>query len=309
MDAVKLVDVEKGLVEGWAIPFGGPMPGGKDLDGEAFTKESELYLDVYDKRPVLYFHGMDKALGVGPIGAEVKWEQKDGGIWLEAQLSKSGKYQEHVLELARRGLLGFSSGANPRSVVKSASGLIERWMWMETSLLPIPSNPFGMATMKALGASEPMPVSDQMQLCEKLGHFPDAGEVAVGGSGPGTMRSPRPSLRCQWANVGGRRRTETGALPMPSSGSSRHWAKVNRRRWAVVRRASSRSTTSRLLSMAAHPSLCPTPGHFAGATTSASTAVSPTERTPDTPSWWPSSCPKSAIRTVGYPSKTLPTHP
>ena len=36
-----------------------------------------------------------------------------------------------------------------------------------------------MVTMKALGASEPMPVSDQMQLCEKLGHFPDAGEVAV----------------------------------------------------------------------------------------------------------------------------------
>ena len=149
---MKLVDVEKGLVEGWAIPFGGPMPGGKDLDGEAFSKDTELFLPAYDKRPLLYFHGMDKALGVEPIGAEVKWEQKDGGIWLEAQLSLTGKYQEHVMELARRGLLGFSSGANPRSVVKSASGLIERWMWMETSLLPIPSNPFGMATMKALGA-------------------------------------------------------------------------------------------------------------------------------------------------------------
>ena len=179
MDAVKLVDVSKGLIEGFAIPFGGPMPGGKDLDGEAFSKDTELFLDAYDKRPLLYFHGMDKALGVGPIGAEVKWEQKDGGIWLEAQLSLTTKYQEHVMELAKRGLLGFSSGANPRSVVKSASGLIERWMWMETSLLPIPSNPFGMVTMKALGASEPMPVSDQMQLCEKLGHFPDAGEVAV----------------------------------------------------------------------------------------------------------------------------------
>ena len=128
---------------------------------------------------LLYFHGMDKALGVGPIGAEVKWEQKDDGIWLEAQLSKSGIYQEHIMELARQGLLGFSSGANPRSVVKSASGLIERWMWMETSLLPIPANPFGMATMKALGLTEPMPIADQMQLCEKLGHFPDAGEVAV----------------------------------------------------------------------------------------------------------------------------------
>ena len=179
MDAVKLVDVEKGLVEGWAIPFGGPMPGGKDLDGEAFTKDTELFLDAYAKRPVLYFHGMDKALGVGPIGAEVKWEQKDGGIWLEAQLSLTTKYHEHVMELARRGLLGYSTGANPHSVVKSASGLIEQWMWAETSLLPIPANPFGMVTMKALGLTKPMSVTDQMQLCEKLGHFPDAGEVAV----------------------------------------------------------------------------------------------------------------------------------
>ena len=82
MDAVKLVDVEKGLVEGWAIPFGGPMPGGKDLDGEAFSKDTELFLDAYDKRPLLYFHGMDKALGVGPIGAEVKWEQAAPGARL-----------------------------------------------------------------------------------------------------------------------------------------------------------------------------------------------------------------------------------
>ena len=179
MDTVKLVDVEKGLIEGWAIPFGGPMPGNKDLDGDAFSKDTELYLDAYDKRPVLYFHGMDKALGAGPIGTEVKWEQRDGGIWLEAQIATSAKYQEHIRELAKRGLLGYSSGANPRSVVKSASGLIERWMWMETSLLPIPSNPFGMVTMKALGFKEMMPVSDQVQLCEMLGHFPDTGEVAV----------------------------------------------------------------------------------------------------------------------------------
>ena len=178
MDAVKLTDAAEGIVEGWAIPFGGPMPGGKDLDGEAFTKDTELFLDAYERRPVLYFHGMDKAIGPTPIGTEVKWEQRDGGIWLEAQLAKGAKYQEHVLELARRGLLGYSSGANPRSVVKSASGLIEQWMWMETSVLPIPANPFGMVTMKALGLTEPMPIKDQVQVCEKLGHFPDAGEVA-----------------------------------------------------------------------------------------------------------------------------------
>ena len=179
MEAVKLVDADKGIVEGYAIPFGGPMSGDKDLDGEAFTKETELYLGAYDRRPVLYFHGMDEALGARPIGAEIKSEQRDGGIWLEAQLDMSAKYQEHVLELAKRGLLGYSSGANPRSVVKSASGLIERWMWNETSLLPVPANPFGLVALKALGLAEVMPISGQAQLCEKLGHFPDAGEVAV----------------------------------------------------------------------------------------------------------------------------------
>ena len=179
MEAVKLVDVEQGIVEGWAIPFGGPMPGGKDLDNEAFTKDTELFLDAYDKRPVLYMHGMDKALGVGPIGAEIKWEKRDGGIWLEAQLTLSGKYQGHVMELARRGLLGYSSGANPQSAAKSASGLIESWMWMETSLLPIPSNPFSMITMKAHGYEEGIHLHDQMLICEKLGRFPDTGEVVA----------------------------------------------------------------------------------------------------------------------------------
>ncbi len=51
-------------MEGYAIPFGGPMPGGKDLDGEAFSKDTELFLDAYGKRPVLYFHGADKSLGM-----------------------------------------------------------------------------------------------------------------------------------------------------------------------------------------------------------------------------------------------------
>ena len=77
MDAVKLVDEEKGIVEGWAVPFGGPMLGDKDLDGEAFTKETELFLDAYPSRPILYQHGQDSLLGFWPIGAEVKATRKE----------------------------------------------------------------------------------------------------------------------------------------------------------------------------------------------------------------------------------------
>ena len=179
MDAVKLVDVDKGLIEGWAIPFGGPMPGGKDLDGEAFSKDTDLYLDNYPSRPILYQHGKDSLLGYRPIGSEVKVTRKEQGIWLEAQLRMAGQYKDMILELLGKEMLGFSSGANMGSVAKTTDGLITSWLWNETSLTPMPANPFGMVTMKALGHTEPMPVTDQMQLCEKLGHFPDAGEVAV----------------------------------------------------------------------------------------------------------------------------------
>ena len=153
------------------------MPGNKDLDGEAFSKDTDLFLDAYDKRPLLYHHGIDKALGTAPIGPSGEWEQRDGGIWLEAQIDLGVKYRDHLIEMAKRGLLGFSTGANPRSIQKSASGLIERWMWMETSLTPLPANPFSMITMKAHGYEDEIDIPDQVMICEKLGHFPDAGEV------------------------------------------------------------------------------------------------------------------------------------
>ena len=179
MESVKLVDEDEGIVEGWAIPFGGPLTGEKDLDGEAFSKDTEFFLDAYDERPLLFEHGNDKTMGMSPIGPSGEWEKRDDGIWLLTQIERAAKYREHLIELAKRGLLGFSSGAHPMSKVKSASGRIEQWMWIETSLTPIPSNPFGMVATKALGLTTPVPIEDQVQICEKVGHFPDAGEVAV----------------------------------------------------------------------------------------------------------------------------------
>ena len=176
MEAVKLVDVEQGLIEGWAIPFGGPMPGGKDLDGEAFTKDTELYMEAYDKRPLLYHHGGDSLLGFGAIGSEIKATRKEQGIWLEAQLKMAGQYKGLLLQLLGKGMLGFSAGANPRSVSIDSDGTIKSWMWTETSLTPMPANPFGMVATKSAGIPS---LSDQATLCEKLGRFPDTGDVSM----------------------------------------------------------------------------------------------------------------------------------
>ena len=52
-------------------------------------------------------------------------------------------------------------------------------MWMETSLTPIPANPFSMITMKAHGYEDEIHIPDQVRICEKLGHIPDAGEVVA----------------------------------------------------------------------------------------------------------------------------------
>ena len=179
MEAVKLVDIEKGLIEGWAIPFGGPMPGGKDLDGEAFTKDTELYLNAYPSRPLFYHHGKDSLLGFGAIGTEVKATRKEEGIWLEAQLNMAGQYKELLLQLLTKDMLGFSSGANPGSISKTADGFIKSWLWTETSLTPMPANPYGVIFAKSGGGMPNPNLAEQAALLSHLGHLPDASEMAV----------------------------------------------------------------------------------------------------------------------------------
>ena len=172
-EAVKLIDRDEGLVAGWGIPYGGPLDG-KDLDGEAFTKDTELYLGAYKERPLLYHHGMDVTIGYEPIGAATKATRKERGMWVESQLAKAHPYREAVLELLGEGLLGYSSGAHPRSIAKTANGAITNWFWYEQSLTPTPANPFAMISVKAKryddqGQLQVLPIKAQAAVIEKLG--------------------------------------------------------------------------------------------------------------------------------------------
>ena len=151
------------------------MPGGKDLEGEAFTPDTQLYLDAYPSRPLLYHHGKDSLLGFGSIGKEVKATRKEQGIWLEGQLHMAGRYKDLLLELLGKEMLGFSSGANPGSIVKTSDGFIKSWLWNETSLTPMPANPYGIVSTKS-GGSLPN-LGEQEAMLSELGRLPDAGEV------------------------------------------------------------------------------------------------------------------------------------
>ena len=138
--AVRAIDLDKGKLEGLAIPFGGPL-NGRDLHGETFTKDTDFALDWFSERPLLYQHGQDKALKLVPVGRQTTNEMKDDGVWAQAQMDTSNEYWGKIQELVDKGRLYFSSGSMGHLVQKSA-GIIKQWPWVELTLTPNPANPY-----------------------------------------------------------------------------------------------------------------------------------------------------------------------
>ena len=140
--AVKFVKGSETLVEGLAIPFGGPN-GGKDLDGDSFGPDTNFVFEMYPHgRPVIYNHGMDGAMKVAVQGRQIEHEVLDEGIWARAQLDVSARYHATVARMVAQGKLFFSSGTAPQMVEQDpVSRHIKQWPWMELSLTPMPANP------------------------------------------------------------------------------------------------------------------------------------------------------------------------
>ena len=112
----------------------------RDLQGEYFTPDSDLGLDWYPQRPLLYHHGLDDTVGSMKIGDIVRLEPDETGVWLEAQLDMRHRYADAVLELAERGALGLSSGTLAH-LAKVEQGHVKFWPVVEGSLTPTPAEP------------------------------------------------------------------------------------------------------------------------------------------------------------------------
>lgn len=139
--AVKFAEGSDTLIEGLAIPFGGPFAG-KDFHGERFVPETDIVPDLYPHgRPIVYHHGVNKDMGLVVQGRQTEHEVRDEGIWAKGELDKSARYHATVAKMIREGKLFFSSGAWPHMVKTRADGTIERWPWSELSLTPTPANP------------------------------------------------------------------------------------------------------------------------------------------------------------------------
>jgi hypothetical protein len=157
------------LIEGLAIPFGGPLAG-KDFDGEHFEPDTDLCLPWFGAtgRPALYGHGLNGAVKADVVGRQVSLEQRPEGWWIQAELDKRSRYRDMIGKLVDQGALSFSSGAMPHLVQTKSDGTITRWPWVEISLTPTPANPLAAVyAVKSLDLIEHLiaadiPISDSL---------------------------------------------------------------------------------------------------------------------------------------------------
>lgn len=136
-----------------AIPFGGPLAGDSDLQGERFTPRTDVKAGWFDQRPVLFQHGMDATLKDAVVGTQGPLVQEDDGWWAEMWLDKSAQYWELVNGLLAAGKMYGSSGALAHLVRIAPDGEILVWPHIEQTLTPTPANPYArITTAKAADA-------------------------------------------------------------------------------------------------------------------------------------------------------------
>jgi hypothetical protein len=123
-----------------AIPFGGEFKGGKDLDGEWFSRNTDIKPDWFDRRPVIWHHGGDPEMKDATVGTEDDLELASDGWWATIWLDRAAKYAAQIDALLRSGKAYGSSGAIGHLVRKAASGEILVWPHAEQTLTTMPIN-------------------------------------------------------------------------------------------------------------------------------------------------------------------------
>lgn len=140
-------------------PFGGPIDG-KDRQGEYFSERTDFMMNIGDKRPVIYFHGMTPrgANSIKPetIGTAELVKKDSKGLWFDVVLNEGSELARRVWEAARDGLAKASSGAIDYLIrVAKKTGEILTWPLGELSLLDEnsfrkPVNDLAVVNLKAL---------------------------------------------------------------------------------------------------------------------------------------------------------------
>ena len=151
--SIKAITDDTVTVAGYGVVFGGV-----DLDGETFGPDTDFMTDLVPEKLVLYDHGMNdtvKSTIIGKVGID-GLSMDDDGLWIEAELDRHAAYVEHIIKLAEKGVLGWSSGSVGHLIARDGKS-IKRWPIVEFSLTPTPAEPrtLGVEVLKHLADAAP----------------------------------------------------------------------------------------------------------------------------------------------------------
>lgn len=132
-----------GKIAGYGVLYSGVAD--PDLQGEYFTKSTDLMLDIGDRRPVLYRHGAHPSVKSRKLGTASLKNVDEVGAFFQGELDLRDKYEKAIYRLAELGKLGWSTGSLTHLVskeVKEVNGKsateITCWPVGEISLTPTP---------------------------------------------------------------------------------------------------------------------------------------------------------------------------
>ena len=122
-----------------AIPFGGPVKG-RDLDGEFFSKRTDIKPDWFAERPVLWHHGQDSLMGTDPIGKAMDLSLEDDGWWVDIWVNHADRRAALFDRLAAKRPIFGSSGTIGYLKKAALNGEILVWPYVEQTLTTSPQN-------------------------------------------------------------------------------------------------------------------------------------------------------------------------
>jgi len=133
----------QGNIKGYLVRF--TDASSPDSTGDYFTERTDFGRDLSQPSSInlYYHHGMDETIKKSAIGKGFI-KKTSAGVWFEGQIAMADEYGRMIAELARKGKLGFSSGAGSHLVERKMVGdayEITRWALAEASVTPTPAEP------------------------------------------------------------------------------------------------------------------------------------------------------------------------
>jgi len=131
-----------GKLGGYLVRFSGELD--PDLEDDFFAKDTDFDMDFPGQATVYFNHGVDSKLKQRKFG-KAKLKLDEFGIWAETILKERDEYEKFLINLAKEGKLGWSSGTASHLIEREPIGKafkITRWpLGLDASLTHTPAEP------------------------------------------------------------------------------------------------------------------------------------------------------------------------